>query len=452
VVFYIFIVAVLNIGLGFALAVYTARRHRLLMEMGGGTLNGIAVTARPSVAAPQASTPSPVAATPLPTPPPDQASEDNEATPAAVAATVAAEPAAADSQPLADDAPLQAAGDEASAGPGQQCVANFQAELDGYRNQVTEANEVLRSYMGTADPSDIEACLQSLMEATNDYLDHRQQVQQGFEDLHDQHPQLNAVNDELQSAIEQQDLEIKKTATAIENFDYEGPVEDGRQAMVGQTSKLLDSSHRLSDTLDQAMVEVARSENGVENSPPSVRVDRLTGVLSRAGFEAILAQWWQADPQHTRPMSVATIDLDEFAQINEQFGHRLGDELLRAVGQLLEAERRGEIAIARFSGQRFFLMFPDADLRSATNTVERIRQMIEITVVEHQQAEIRLTVSCGVTEAAAADTSEILFARAEATLREAKRYGRNRTFLHEGKFPTPVVPPNFALEPRRLTL
>jgi hypothetical protein len=46
----------------------------------------------------------------------------------------------------------------------------------------------------------------------------------------------------------------------------------------------------------------------------------------------------------------------------------------------------------------------------------------------------------------------VLMTRTEATLREAKRYGRNRTFLHEGKYPTPVVPPNFALEEKRIEL
>jgi diguanylate cyclase len=445
---FIFIVAVLNLGVGFALAVYAGQRHRLLTELGVG------LPGNPSLAIPQRTAVPPPVDLPADQPaaevPPPEA--DAPADRSAAATPAVAPPAAADSQASPDDAPSAAPPAETPPSPSEQCVADFQAEVESYREQVTQANEALRSYMGTADPSDIEACLQSLMAATNEYLDRRQQVQEGFAELHSRQPQLAAVSAELQSAMQQQDAEIEHTTKSIENFDYGALVENGPHAVVGQTSKLLDSSNRLRDTLDEAMLEVQRSENRLTASPANVQIDRLTGLLNRTGLEAELARWWQADPQRTRALSAAMIDLDQLAEINDRFGHMLGDALLRAIAKLLDAEKRGNTAIGRISGQRFFVLFFDTDVRSATNSVERIRQMIEFTVLEHRQGEIRLTVSCGVTANAADDTSETLMERAEATLREAKRYGRNRTFLHEGKFPTPVVPPNFALEPRRITL
>jgi diguanylate cyclase (GGDEF)-like protein len=98
---------------------------------------------------------------------------------------------------------------------------------------------------------------------------------------------------------------------------------------------------------------------------------------------------------------------------------------------------------ARFSGQRFLLLLPDVSPRDAATLVEKLRQTIEKSRFRHRGQEIRVTVSCAVTEASSADSPEALFARTEATLYEAKRYGRNRTFLHEGKYPTPVIPPSF---------
>ena len=97
-------------------------------------------------------------------------------------------------------------------------------------------------------------------------------------------------------------------------------------------------------------------------------------------------------------------------------------------------------------------MFPDSDLRATTNAVERLRQIVELACFVYKNSEIRITVSCGVTEAVGEDTPDSVMARAEATLMEAKRYGRNRTFIHEGKYPTPVVPPKFPIEQRRMTL
>jgi len=157
-------------------------------------------------------------------------------------------------------------------------------------------------------------------------------------------------------------------------------------------------------------------------------------------------------PDRCGPLALGMIDVDQLGQLNECHGRAVADQVLARLGQIVRAECRGESLVARFSAQRFCLLFSGSDLRQATNAVERIRQTIGLTCLERADGEIRATVSGAVTEAAAEDTAESLYARAETTLREAKRYGRNRTFIHEGKYPTPVVPPNLALEENRLPL
>ena len=112
----------------------------------------------------------------------------------------------------------------------------------------------------------------------------------------------------------------------------------------------------------------------------------------------------------------------------------------------------GSDTFSTSAAERFLLLFPDVDLRFATNLVERIRQTMEMARLEYRKEEIRVTVSCAVTEVAVEDSPEKLYARAESTLREAKRYGRNRTFVHEGRYPTPVVPPNFTLKEKCVTV
>ncbi len=72
--------------------------------------------------------------------------------------------------------------------------------------------------------------------------------------------------------------------------------------------------------------------------------------------------------------------------------------------------------------------------------------MIENAHFEHKDFDIRITVSCALTRAHNEDSPSSVLLRVEAALREAKRYGHNRTFLHEGKYPTPVVPPDIEIE------
>ena len=146
------------------------------------------------------------------------------------------------------------------------------------------------------------------------------------------------------------------------------------------------------------------------------------------------------------------IDIDRLAEANEQFGHRVGNEILKAIAKLLEANRSDNVQVARFSGQRFLLMFSDVEVAVATRTIERCRRTIDNAHFEHKDFDIRITVSCALTRAHNEDSPSSVLLRAEAALREAKRYGHNRTFLHEGKYPTPVVPPDIQVEPLHITI
>ena len=88
------------------------------------------------------------------------------------------------------------------------------------------------------------------------------------------------------------------------------------------------------------------------------------------------------------------IDIDRLAVTNEQFGYRMGNEIIKAIARLLEANRSDSVQVARFSGQRFLVMFSDIDPQAAVNTIERCRQTIANAHFEHKDFDIRITVSC----------------------------------------------------------
>ena len=87
-------------------------------------------------------------------------------------------------------------------------------------------------------------------------------------------------------------------------------------------------------------------------------------------------------PRPRPTIAVALLDVDEFAQINEQYGSEEGDRVLHAIAQLIEVQQQGESILSHFIGQQVFMLFPDADVRYATGVAERIRQTIEATRFE----------------------------------------------------------------------
>ncbi len=188
-----------------------------------------------------------------------------------------------------------------------------------------------------------------------------------------------------------QDAEITAACQEIANFDYESDLAGGCQKIVGRTHRLLNSNDVLRDALEKALAEVAQQES----RPPddADRSDPLTGCLNRAGIEADLNAWWEGVHDHTR-LCVALIDIDRLAETNEQFGYRVGNEILKAIARLLEENRSDNIRVARFSGQRFLVMFSDVEMAVATKTIERCRQTIDTAHFEHKDFDIRITVSC----------------------------------------------------------
>jgi len=435
VLFYIFIVGVLNLSMGFAVAVYLGRRYRVVTASGAAWSGDDALGQFTGAAEGTDALLSELF---------DETSDGS-------AIEAAAEAPSGSPSDDSDQSQLPSAGDRRES-PAAAVIDDFQSGVFRYHDRLSAADEGLRACLSAADAAAIEECLDSLMEATNEYLECRQEANVHFDELHRERSELGWLCDDVKTAVDRQEKQIENASESIESFNYEDDLEEGCLQMVGQTAELLGANDQLRDVLDAAGTAVARDEQRLDSLSPTTLSDPLTGLSSRAGLEAELHRWWDDDSHRDRQLSVAMIDVDRFSQVNERLGHKAGDEMLHAIGQLIEAERREASLAARFSGQRFAMIFPNADIRCATSVAERIRQLVEISRFCHKGSDIRVTVSCAVTEAAAEDTSEAFLSRAEATLKEAKRYGRNRTFQYEGKYPTPVVPPRFSLEKKQITL
>jgi diguanylate cyclase (GGDEF)-like protein len=399
-----FLVSIANIGAGFALATALGWRYR---KIAARQLWASLTISLPSVVPTPASTP---------------------------AAPVAPGPAAVPVVP----------GPPAPKSPGHLAVDDLQEHVSGFGAKLIDADERLRQCAASPDLGTIETVLTDIENTARNFAESRDSVQQRVIDLTHNVADWEGINNELAVAAQMQDAEIKATCEQIANFDYENDLAGGCQKMVGRTHRLLNSNDMLRDALQKAMAEVVQQES----RPPEEadRSDPLTGCINRAGIEHDLGAWWSSVTDHTR-LCVAMIDIDRLAEANEQFSYRVGNEILKAIARLLEINQSDSVRVARFSGQRFLLMFSDMDPQAAVNTVERCRQTIDNAHFEHKDFDIRITVSCALTRASNDDSPSSMLVRAESALREAKRYGHNRTFMHEGKYPTPVVPPELVIEP-----
>lgn len=161
--------------------------------------------------------------------------------------------------------------------------------------------------------------------------------------------------------------------------------------------------------------------------------DPLTRLHNRRHFAAEAEYLLALCQQQKQPMTIMIADIDHFKQVNDRWGHPVGDKVLVRIAQTLKNCSRNRDLLARFGGEEFVILLPDADLKQAMLCAERIRTSVERTQFESGTDEpLRVTLSLGVTQIDTEhDSIQSALARADRALYEAKHSGRNRVCISE---------------------
>ncbi|PXW24070.1 biofilm regulation diguanylate cyclase SiaD [Paraburkholderia caballeronis] len=158
-------------------------------------------------------------------------------------------------------------------------------------------------------------------------------------------------------------------------------------------------------------------------------LDPLTGIPNRRQLMVRLNEESARSARTGRPFVIAMLDADYFKQINDRWGHDVGDRVLMELGHAMLASKRQYDLCGRWGGEEFLLVLPDTTLDGAGTVVERMhRNIAEVRVpVGDRDETIGVTVSIGAAVSMAGETYAQTLGRADAALRRAKQEGRNRT-------------------------
>lgn len=177
---------------------------------------------------------------------------------------------------------------------------------------------------------------------------------------------------------------------------------------------------RKNSQLENEIIERQKIESELEHL---ATIDPLTSIYNRRKFNEVLAYELRRDERYPSGLSFILCDLDNFKAINDDFGHNTGDEVLRLFAKLVNNCIRGTDTFARWGGEEFVLLLPEAGFETAIQIAEKIRQEVETTKFSKVD---KVTVSFGVTQYLEGDSEESLFKRADRALYKAKENGRNR--------------------------
>ncbi len=158
--------------------------------------------------------------------------------------------------------------------------------------------------------------------------------------------------------------------------------------------------------------------------------DPLTGAYNRRYFIDMLKNELLRARRYNYPISVMMIDIDHFKNINDRFGHNIGDQVIIEVVNISSDFLRKSDVFSRFGGEEFIILLPETTLELATTIAERLCAKIANSPIDIPKKNLVITVSAGVTQVEAhEDTLEKIIKRADTALYQAKQQGRNRVVV-----------------------
>ncbi len=197
------------------------------------------------------------------------------------------------------------------------------------------------------------------------------------------------------------------------HYDFRiSPIQGERGQQVGRAFILYDVTERV-----RLFDEVKKA----------AREDGLTRVLTRRYFIELAQQEWKKARRYTRPLSLILFDIDHFKQVNDKYGHQVGDMVLVAIAKRCQECVRNVDLLGRFGGEEFVVLIPETALNGASQVAARLREEVAALKVNTEHGTVQITASFGVAEISPALSSlDELIKLADDALYKAKDAGRNR--------------------------
>jgi diguanylate cyclase len=228
-------------------------------------------------------------------------------------------------------------------------------------------------------------------------------------------------------------LQIERSA--LQQASSINEIQDLKDILIGGTDELIEGQRNLSDKLKSSFeyLQIIKSDSErLHEELNKVRLlsltDEYTGLPNRRAFMRRLEDEIARAQRYDTPLALALIDLDNFKEINDKYGHPAGDAVLAWYAQHALPTFRHYDMVARYGGEEFAVLFPSTTSEGAHRALEKMRERITGATVEYDGTEIEVpSFSAGITTYFEYDDEQELIKRADTALYQAKSAGRGRT-------------------------
>ncbi len=340
----------------------------------------------------------------------------------------------------------------ADAGAYQDAVARSREDAQQHCERLTTLNQQVRDIQATPNRAELDQCTSDVKDLNQRYLDRQQEnLQQACEEV-PQGETFEAIDGMLRDACGAHAAEIEDSLATLDGTELtEDNLEDYCRRLLDETDRHIESSGEYRDALDNALGGMEAEQDRGESSAGNPERPAVVSTVE-AAVAKILTRWREDTAMQEQSLTAALIDVDDYAEIVNRNGSLAGDRAVSAVRDVVATAQKEGGELSHNSGQLFLLAYPGTSVQWAGASLERVRQIVEKTRFHHDGATVPVTISTAAVEAQADDTAEALCERLLTTVREAQTGGNNRTFLHEGTRPTSMAPTKLDIPENTLEL
>lgn len=202
---------------------------------------------------------------------------------------------------------------------------------------------------------------------------------------------------------------------------------------------ILATTHTIQSAVEDAHKEISLSQhtleamrNELQEAKRQVLLDPLTGARNRFGMDASVGQELSRSRRNGSKFALAMLDIDFFKQINDEYGHEVGDRALVYFAQVSRSVLREADTFYRYGGEEFLVTLPETDIQGAMFVFDRLRQMLNKSPLVQGKKKIKLSFSGGIAGMRDEDDASSLLSRADQALYQAKQQGRDRVITDQG--------------------
>jgi len=216
------------------------------------------------------------------------------------------------------------------------------------------------------------------------------------------------------------------------------PLIDHQEKFIGWAVILDDISHRkeiendLHEVNQQLVFQLDEIRKLQDQLQKQAMRDSLTGVFNRRYLDETLTREIAHATRQGYPLSIIMIDVDHFKKINDSYGHKMGDEVIAAMGHILQSQTRESDCVCRYGGDEFLLVMPEMSQEDAFLRAELWRKDIKAMVFQSNKQVINVSISIGIaTYPENGNNIDALLKAADDAMYKAKESGRDRTCISE---------------------